>query len=113
MDCTFKVIRKPFQLLLTIHLFMSPGKAVPAVLVMMSRRPEYDYVQVKFDADYYLYAVVNDINDDQCFHQGVSKVKQSQPKVSVIILDFENARFFASRILILLYKTVGIEFIPI
>lgn len=61
MDGTFKMARKPFQQLFTIHSFMSPGKAVPAVFVVMSRRTEHDYVQVESEVDYYCF--VTGVND--------------------------------------------------
>lgn len=70
MDGTFKLVRKPFYQLSTIHAFVKKGddvKQVPLVYVLMSRRSKPDYV-----------AVLNSIRN-----------LLEQPLVEWLMLDFE------------------------
>ena len=74
MDGTFKVVRRPFYQLMSIHCFVRSGenvKQAPLVFVLMSRRTKQDYVAV-------LRALKERLGD---------------PKVEWFKLDFEAGKF--------------------
>jgi hypothetical protein len=79
MDATFKVIRKPFMQMFSIHAFVrheNSTKQVPLVTCMMSRRSKQDYI-----------AIFREILD----------FLPSPPQVQRVVLDYEEATWRAIR----------------
>ena len=61
-DATFRVVRRPFYQLLSVHAFVRSGtKQIPIVLAVMSRRRAKDYLSV---SSFVMYEIENMLEDN-------------------------------------------------